>query len=179
MPEMRLVEHSSYSYGPRTWHNAKNADLTIAIAVDFTTHGEALTLKAAGDKYLALHFKTPVVYNAGYLSEWMEKHNANVLNVAGNGIYTFALHGYTRDAVFRYTYDLLELVHATRRIGKIISGGQTGVDIAGIVAARKLGIDFEATFPKGYRQRDENGKDSQHTFDEIVAQIETAQGLLP
>ena len=39
----------------------------------------------------------------------------------------------------------------THRIGKIISGGQTGADAAGLRAAAKIGIPTGGTAPKGYR----------------------------
>jgi hypothetical protein len=35
-------------------------------------------------------------------------------------------------------------------IGKVISGGQTGADMAGLLAARKCGIPTGGTAPKGY-----------------------------
>ena len=39
-------------------------------------------------------------------------------------------------------------------VGKIISGGQTGADIAGIDAALSLGIDYGGSIPKGRRTED-------------------------
>jgi hypothetical protein len=36
-------------------------------------------------------------------------------------------------------------------IKKVISGGQTGADIAGLIAAKKLGIPTGGTMPKGFR----------------------------
>lgn len=179
MAEMRLVEDTSWSYAPRTWHNAKSADLTIAVALDYTTHGEALTKKAAGDRFLALPFNTPVEENARVLTDYVHERQVKVLNVAGNGIHTFTKAGVWEQTVFLYIYLLLRTAHAEVPFSKIISGGQTGADIAGIIAARKLGIDFEATFPKGYRQRNANGQDSAHTFEEIVQQIENAVRILP
>lgn len=44
-----MTEHSSTSYGPRTFANAFAADLTVRIAADFDTAGEVLT-KQACDK---------------------------------------------------------------------------------------------------------------------------------
>lgn len=39
----------------------------------------------------------------------------------------------------------------THRIGKVISGGQTGADTAGLKAAASIGIPTGGTAPKGYR----------------------------
>ncbi len=46
---------------------------------------------------------------------------------------------------------------------KVISGGQTGADKAGLVAARDSGLKTGGTAPKGYRICDFNGKDSSDT----------------
>lgn len=39
-------------------------------------------------------------------------------------------------------------------IRKIISGAQTGADIGGLIAAKKLGIETGGTMPKGFRTLD-------------------------
>lgn len=36
-------------------------------------------------------------------------------------------------------------------VKKVISGGQTGADIAGLIAAKKLGLETGGTMPKGFR----------------------------
>ena len=46
---IELLEHTSSSYGPRTWHNAAQG-VTLAVAVDFSTAGEKLTTKASAKK---------------------------------------------------------------------------------------------------------------------------------
>ena len=51
---MKIIENKSSSYAPRTFANAKSADLTIAFAIDFGTAGEQLTKKAAGQRYVAV-----------------------------------------------------------------------------------------------------------------------------
>jgi hypothetical protein len=56
-------------------------------------------------------------------------------------------------------------------ITKIVSGGQTGADIAGLVAAVALQIPAIGTLPHGFRQRDEQGNDHRHTEATIHAQI--------
>lgn len=168
---LTLVEHKSASYGPRTFHNARAADLTVAIAINFTTGGEKLTKEAAKGSYLALHFRWDIIKNARLLYREMRDRNVEVLNVAGNGISTFSKFEIRQSTVNLYVYALLQQVHKYHPIKKIVSGGQTGVDIAGGIAGFKLGIPVEMTFPKGFRQRHEGGYDSDHTEDEIRHQV--------
>lgn len=174
MSTIKILEHTSSSYGPRTYANAAKADITIAIAVDYTTAGERLTHKAAGDKYLKLDPALPAVENARVL--WRRVNNLGdcfpaILNVAGNGIYTLSKHGWTQARMDCYVYDVLEPIIDHCELGKIISGGQTGVDISGAWAAHKLGIDVEVLLPKGLIQRFEDGKDVSMTEEEIYKQI--------
>lgn len=168
---LTLVEHKSASYGPRTFHNAKSADLTLAVAVDFSTFGERLTNKAAGDNYLAIPYDMDSVSAARLLYRELFRRKAKVLNVAGNGIHTFTKHGIRQQAVTMHLYFILGLTNKHYPIKKIVSGGQTGMDIAGGIVGCKLGIPVEMTFPKGFRQRDEAGVDSEHTEAEIRQQV--------
>jgi hypothetical protein len=166
-----ILEHKSTSYAPRTFHNAVTSDLTIAVAVNYYTGGEKLTHKAAGDKFLPLPYRDLMIDNARLLFIECRKRGVKILNVAGNGISTYAKQDITRAEVNQYIYDMLALVHRNHPLEKIISGGQTGADIAGIIAAYRLGIPAEVTYPNGYRQRDEDGEDRNHTRDEIMEQI--------
>jgi hypothetical protein len=170
---IEILEHSSSSYGPRTYANAHNSDVTIALAVDYTTAGERLTHKAAGEKYLKLDPVEPAIANARKLWRHL-KHNCYkpaIINVAGNGIYTLHKHGWDQQQINNYLLDILHLVSEHMVLGKIISGGQTGVDIAGGWAAVKLGIDCTLTLPEGFKQRHEDGIDVCHTREEILAQL--------
>lgn len=166
-----VVEHPVFGYRDRTLHNAK-ADVTMALAVDFTTAGERLTAKAAGKKLVQqpLGAKSSVIAEA--VIAHMKKLEAKSLNVAGNGIYTLAEKGLTQEQVNDQVYKVLYRVHKAVGIEKIVTGGQTGVDIAGAIAARKLGIPVEVTMPKGFLQRNAAGKDLRHTQAEIMKQIE-------
>ena len=150
----------------------ENADITIALAVDYTTAGEKLTHKASGEKYLKLDvFDTNCLDCSRLLWKRLQKVDSSVINVAGNGIYTLTKHGYNQKLVNHMVHTILELVHKHHPISKIISGGQTGVDIAGGWAAVKLGIPCRLTLPKGFLQRHEDGKDVCHAREEILAQI--------
>lgn len=167
-----ICEHSSSSYAPRTWANATEADLTIAIAVDYSTAGERLTHKAATKRgeehFLALDFQSGLsIELARKLYKHMVKHDFHTINVAGNGIYTWGKQGHTQHSVNSLVHFILELVHKHRPIKKIISGGQTGTDLAGGYAGWKLGIDTVMTLPKGFLMRHEDGKDREHTMEEV------------
>jgi hypothetical protein len=166
-----IREHTSSSYAPRTWANATEADLTIAIAVDYTTAGEKLTKKAATKRgeehFLELPIEERWVDSARRLYFRMRDTAALTVNVAGNGIYTGSKHGYEQDRLNRRVYNILQIVHAYYPIKKIISGGQTGTDLAGGYAGWKLGIPTVMTLPKGFLMRHEDGKDREHTMEEV------------
>ena len=80
-----LQEHPADGYPARTEANAKEADGTIRLAVDFTTAGERCTLRALArhnKPYLDIDLKQPrpVEETVG----WIRQHNIRILNVAGN-----------------------------------------------------------------------------------------------
>ena len=176
---LSIVEHKSSSYGPRTFHNAKSADWTVAFAVDFTTGGEKLTHRAAGEKYLALPLRGSPLVNARELYKVIYLNNVKILNVAGNGIYTCAQYGTYQASINQHVYETIRKVHEHLPIGKIVSGGQTGVDLAGGVAGYKLGIDVVMTLPAGFRQRNERKVEIYQTEEDVRRQvIEGAAQLL-
>lgn len=171
-----ITEHNSAHYSPRTYHNAGQADITIALAVDYDTAGEKLTHKAAGDKYLALPLsgdtKDPI-QAARLLYKALRDRQLKdpVINVAGNGIYTLDKHGWTQDTANLHVLLVLAKVHQYWPLKKIISGGQTGIDLSGIVAASVLGIDAVATLPHGFVQRGTDKRDVCHTAEQIMEQV--------
>ena len=67
---------------------------------------------------------------------------------------------------------MLGMFHQYRKIHKIYSGGQTGTDMAGAVAAWYLSIPACITLPKGFVQRHEDGVDVQHSKEFIIQSIE-------
>lgn len=153
-----VKEHKSASYAPRTYHNASQG-VTLAIAVDFTTAGEKLTHKAANGKIVQYHIETDWIEIARGLYSALKKDECHVVNVAGNGIYTLQKHGITQAQANQYVYNILKLVNEHWTITQVVSGGQTGMDIAGLVAGVALGIESIGTWPKGYKMRFEDGKD--------------------
>lgn len=153
-----IKEHKSASYAPRTYHNASQG-VTLAIAADFTTAGEKLTHKAANGKIVQYHIETDWIETARGLYSVLKKHDCHVVNVAGNGIYTLAKHGVTQAKANQYVYNILKLVNEHWSITQVVSGGQTGMDIAGLVAGVALEVETIGTWPKGYKMRFEDGKD--------------------
>jgi hypothetical protein len=172
---LTIIEHASSGYAPRTYANATNSDVTIAIAVDYTTAGERLTHRAAGEKYLKLDPELPWIENARILFKRVSA-NGNtypvVINVAGNGIYTLAKNKVSQEEVNLYVYKILAQVGEYYPISRIVSGGQTGVDLAGGVAGYVLGIPTTMLMPKGFKQRFEDGIDIVQTEQDVRTQVQ-------
>lgn len=166
MRELIVNEHTSASYAPRTYHNASQG-CTLAIAVDFNTAGEKLTHKAAKGKIVQVAWGGTVRDAAAGLYVLLKKHDCHVVNVAGNGIYTLQKKGVTQEMTNQFVYEVLKLVNTHWPITKIVSGGQTGMDIAGLVAGCALGIETIGTWPKGLIMRFEDGKDVSLTEEKI------------
>ena len=97
----------------------------------------------------------------------LKKNDCHVVNVAGNGIYTLQKKGVTQEMANQFVYDVLKLVSTHWSITKVVSGGQTGMDIAGLVAGCALDIETIGTWPKGFKMRFEDGKDVSMTEDQI------------
>jgi len=177
MPAIEIVAHSSPKYAPRTFVNAKSADLTIALAVDYTTAGEKLTKKAAGDAFLALPLDMSPLEAARLL--WRRLNTAGfsadrpaVVNVAGNGIYTLARHGWTQDRANRHLFEIFAYLVPHIPLTRVVSGGQTGIDLAGAVAAHALGVDTKMTLPAGFLQRAEDGVDAPQSPDMLRIDVQ-------
>lgn len=167
-----ITAHPSGHYRPRTIANAESADLTAAFALDFTTSGEQLTRRAAGERYVAIPLTEDHIQAARLLWKALATHNAKTLNIAGNSLHRLAGNGWPQWKVNAWLYLVVAKVHEHWPITLIRSGGQSGADIAGLVAAHAVGIDACGLLPKGYLQRDEQGKDHIHTASEIKHQVE-------
>ena len=174
-----IVAHPSSGYRARTQHNADSAGLTVAMAVDFETAGEKLTRNVAGDKYLSIPLLEVTSEKAGLrVAKAMRQRDTTTLNVAGNGIYTLRQYHIDQNDVNQHVYEVIRHAHELRPITKIVTGGQTGVDIAGAIAAKKLGIPLVVTMPKGFVQRGVDKKDVQHTVEDIQKQIDDGADAL-
>lgn len=180
---MKIQEHGTARYSPRTYYNAKSSDLTVAFTVDFTTAGEILTKSAAGNKFIAIDLFSDITEAANSLVVQMRRFNVGQLNIAGNGIYTvidrtWSTKIHSQDSVNQWVYDVLKLAHSTYPIGFVRSGGQTGVDLAGGIAAEALGIDCEMNLPRRFRQCDVLHRDVYNTEAQIRAQVDSGLSVL-
>lgn len=170
---IEIIAHKSSGYGPRTYANAHEGDLTIAVAASYKTGGERLTHKAAGDKFLALPLAMDAIEAARLMYRTLRDRDLKnpVINVAGNGMQTMNRNGFTQEFVNIRLLEILSPVHKYWPIAKIISGGQTGADMAGGIAAHALGIPVKLHFPAGFKQRYADGVDRPFSKEDILQQV--------
>jgi hypothetical protein len=168
---INLREHASSSYAPRTWYNASQG-VTLALAVDFNTAGERLTIKAAQKMGIvhadATNFATDWIRASRELYKMLKETDCRVVNVAGNGIYTYTKHGFTQQGVNHMVHTILKQVNDHWKLDHVVSGGQSGADLAGLIAAAHLDIDCTGMWPRGYKMRFQNGVDVNHTQAQIM-----------
>lgn len=173
-----LFTLSEGGYAQRTKENATRADLTLAFAVDFDTAGEKATEQAAKGKIIQIPLEVNLALrgisndaaaDAQSVFDCLtpkERSSLLTVNIAGNGLQTLAAHGVDQEMINDYIHQFLESLQSKCiRFERIISGGQTGADEAGIVAAKALGIPAEVHAPKGWMMRGTDGKD---TFNEYA-----------
>lgn len=183
-----FIECQNIGYKARTEENILQTDGTLAIYVDGTTFGEKVTkqlcLKHSKPFFeFDLLAEKPVRSRLDYISEWIEENCIYALNIAGNGIYTFK--NKLKNCSQKYIDDIVFSILSKSvddKINKIQSGGQTGVDEAGIKYALIRGIEAKIVAPKGWVFRDENGVDhyneklfKQRFLNEIIAAAEGAE----
>lgn len=175
MENLTINELPNGSYIARTEFNANKSDLTVACAIDFTTQGEKLTEKVAGERYVRLMLNSPSIDSARVLYLALEHHKVQSLNVAGNGMFILGARQITQRRINLWLHDVLALVHAHHPIHLLRSGGQTGVDIAATVIGPMLGIPTEVNFPQGYKQRLVSGLDVLQSLEEVTQSIQSMQ----
>ena len=167
---INFIEDRCTNYQHRTFINADQSDATLAFAVDYSTAGEKCTMNACRncerpiymfeinkEGKLSTDRNKPILDNCiNYL-----KGCQNItLNVAGNGIYTFAKYGITQSRLNDIITGIISyLINEGCDIKVVRSGGQTGADEAGIVAGCRLGLETICLCPKGWRFRDINNQD--------------------
>lgn len=179
--DLQLVAHAEYSYVPRTTENAKGADVTVAFAVDFNTAGERLTKREAGVRYVGITYGIDPAVAAASLLKFLVERKGSSLNVAGNGIYTFAENLKLSEVLAQaqanqWVFDVLSRVVAKIPLVSLRSGGQTGIDQAGLVAAVALGIPAIGLYPKSFRRRNAKGEEIHSTSgrmrEELLSQVQ-------
>lgn len=157
MSKIHFIEDCESGYKHRTEVNAKEADLTVAFAIDFETSGEVMT-KEFALKHEKAFYAFPLRSdnfdkNVQELSKIIKEKDCHSINVAGNGAYTLTKHGISQKECDDYIFNALSQVCLHSTIHTIRSGGQTGADESGIKAAKKLGIDAVSLCPKGWKIR--------------------------
>ena len=159
---MFSTSNSPY-YQNRTRDNANWSDITLALAINFNTRGEKLTKDAAGDKYISnLIYGNnddvqSIIENLYNQLKSKGKMSDIKLNIAGNGIYSLpGEQSYYNDLM---TAILTGLLNKGITIKEIRSGGQTGIDEAGIIAAQRLGIPNSVRATSDFKFRDKDGRD--------------------
>lgn len=168
MQNLILEENISDNYKVRTEENVNNSDLTLAIAIDFDSFGEKitkeLTLKA-DKKYIAVSPDGDPIEKATKIVAKMNELNLPqkfILNIAGNGLSTMKGQILQNEAD-EFTYILLKTISQNpklnSKIGSVRTGGQSGFDEAGAKAAVKLGFTTVVHMPKGFKMRNQDGKD--------------------
>lgn len=157
---------SEGGYAQRTKENAQQADLTIAFAADFDTAGEKATINAAGDSLIKVELDGPDFDAAGMAAEvWdllteQEKSKPLVLNIAGNTLFTLKNYGISQENIDNAVTSFIgEIRMLGMDIRSIRSGGQTGADQAGIVAAKTFGIPAVVHGTRDWKMRGEDGMD--------------------
>lgn len=168
----------SRHYKPRTLINAKQSDLTLALAKDYNTAGERLTYAASMHRHARITLGDDPLASARMLYRYLRQHRVSTLNIAGNGLATLSRYRWDQAMVNAWTFEVLAHVLPHWPLTLIRSGGQTGADIAGLVAGYALGVDVLAYMPAGYRQRDANGQDFQNTPGQIEQQIRAGADIL-
>lgn len=164
MGSLIIKDMPSSNYRDRTIYNCHTAGVTLAIAVDFSTAGEILTKRLAGTRYYAVPYedlKSKSIQDDFVAFLEKQRMFTRSLHVAGNGIGRFVkIYGSGfQPTLDRNVYVFLKHVHERFPLNKIYSGGQSGVDEAGVKAGLRLGLHVEATLPRGYRMRGEDNLD--------------------
>ena len=168
-------EESRGGYAQRTKENAEAADVTFAFACDFNTAGERCTAKAAGDSLVkiglpvsgrSLDTSDRAVEEAvrkvreRLVPEVFDGKTPVCVNVAGNGVYTLEAHGVSQKSADLFVTKVLSsLRRKGLDIASVRSGGQTGIDEAGVAAGVALGIPSVVRAPHGWVMRNAGGTD--------------------
>lgn len=167
---------SGRGYAERTRENAlaDDVDFTLAFAVDFSTAGERCTAEAAGDSLFriplsvakegSLDISAEAVKGAvdsileGLPDEYLKGQEIG-FNIAGNGMQTLSKYGIRQGDCDVFLTKVLSSLEEKLNIVAVRSGGQTGIDEAGVAAAVALGLPARVHGPSGWAFRGSDGKD--------------------
>lgn len=170
-----INEDKVADYYGRTKISADKAEVTLAMAMDYGTAGEGLTKRLAGEKLVKWQPRSALTPFADAVVAQLKQSKGKTLNIAGNALGNWAKFTdknkkpITQEHVNWAVYKVLKHIKENYpQLERVVTGGQTGTDIAGAIAARALGIPVEVNMPKGFRQE---GQFSQ-TKDKVLRQIE-------
>lgn len=175
---VELWAHTDPGYRRRTQANAE-CDATMATAADYSTGGERLTKQMAGGRYIPLPLYLDADEAGRRLANFMASKGARSLNVAGNGIHTLGAKGWSQPEANAWIFLCLSTANAIHPIERVQSGGQTGMDWAGAVAAAKLGLPALILFPQGFKQRGADGVDRGRDPAELMLALGAEAAALP
>lgn len=171
--KLQIVEMSVAGYPKRTKQNIMESDITFIIS-QTESLGERLTRNICrtlrkpyiditfGDKYPDKHEISRIVGAMNSLDIMFIR-----LNIAGNGIYNLNM---SQKNLNGWLYCLLEDIEDSKEkrfeIELVLSGGQTGIDEAAIIAAIDRKIPAKINAPKGFvfRDKDRNDIPNQEEF---------------
>lgn len=186
MQNLILEENISDNYKVRTEENVRNSDLTLAIAIDFESFGEKITKDLAiqnNKQYIAVHPDGNPVEKAAKIVAKMNELNLPqkfILNIAGNGLSTMKGQVLQNEAD-DFTYILLKTISQNpklhSKIGSVRTGGQTGFDEAGAKAAIKLGFTTLVHMPKGFKMRNQDGRDITMSYEHAKLRFDVRKKL--
>ena len=155
---LTLIEDNSSDYKNRTEVNARDADVTIAIALYPDSFGEKLTKNMAkkhNKLFISVSPNDDINLKSTEVSETLYNLFSDrpfKINIAGNGLKT--MEGkLTQQECDDFTLTFMRALMEKRKLNieLIRSGGQTGFDEAGIKASLTLGINTLGYYPKGFK----------------------------
>lgn len=165
---INFIQHEHTGYPLRTRDNAILTDGTLAFAADWKSPGMIHTHKVvygAGKPYIKVDIKDYYDFWVGHTKnvvDQLQKHNIKNLNIAGNSLGNLECN---QEALNRRIADIMDKVSEHWPLEHVRSGGQNGVDLAGILWADSRGIPCTVLAPKGWMFRQGN-RDicSEHLF---------------
>jgi hypothetical protein len=155
-----FVECKSAGYPARTKVNVQETDATLLLAVDVNTPGEKLTRRYCLENkkpYLVVKIddktnKTDKTTED--VAAWVKSNQIKRLNIAGNCLTRFRA-----EITQKQLDDLVTGLLTGLDLEHVQTGGQTGMDQAGTMAALSLKIPAKVVAPRGWMFREQSGRD--------------------
>lgn len=164
-----IIEDTQSGYRSRTVKNAEWSDITLALAIDAGSPGELETKEAAADKLLPYRLLDGdiAITEPSFVERLLSEVTTDIrnhpryksfskeglkLNIAGNRLAILFRHGISQQEIDDLLHAVIEgLLENGIAIAEVRSGGQSGVDEAGIHAAQDCSLPCSILCPKGFR----------------------------